>query len=54
MFFVDEVELIDEKTIMCKKGRDTYFIIFNVDLVEYKLIDMQVFYSEDGTLENLR
>lgn len=49
--FIDEIELIDGNTIKCIADEYTYFVKINIDGNEWLLTDIQVLYSEDGSIE---
>ena len=51
-WIIDEMELIDGTTLKCTVNDYVYFAKINIDGNEWKLIDVEVLYSEDGTLEN--
>ena len=49
-----QLEFIDGNTIKCTLDDEVYYAKIAIDGSEYKLTDIEVFYSEDGTLENAR
>ncbi len=50
--FIDEIELIDGNTLKCVCDEYTYFVKINIDGNEWKLVNTETLYSEDGTLES--
>lgn len=51
---IDEMELIDGTTLKCVIDEYVFYVIITIDGAEWKLIDLTVLYSEDGTLENAK
>lgn len=49
-----QLEFIDGNTIKCTLDDEVYYAKIAIDGSEYKLTDIEVLYSEDGTLENAR
>lgn len=51
---IDEMELIDGNTLKCIIDENTFFAKIYIDGIEWKLLELTVLYSQDGTLENAR
>lgn len=49
---IDEMELVDGTTLKCVVNEYVFFVKINIDGGEWKLMDLTVLYSEDGTVEN--
>ena len=49
-----KLELIDGNTIKCTLDNDVFYAKISIDGNEWELTDIEVLYSEDGTLESAR
>lgn len=50
--YIKNLEIIDGETLKCEYKENTYFVKIYIDGDTLSLQDLEVLYSEDGTLEN--